>query len=274
MRTVRGTFPATAGGRRQLVHCPPVAGADKRQRKKDNARAAREAREAQLRKSKQRKTAMRIGVLVVLFAIVVAIFTILPDDDDDSNTSTSSTSSTVPASTTTTVAQPAPTTEEIVAGSTATATVETNFGPIVIALDTKYAPKGAQRFIDLAKEGLYDGLTWHRAVKDFVIQGGDPKGDGTGGKGDPVVAEVPTDNYPVGSLAAAKAGTDAAGTFDSQFFIVTGPNGATLPNDYARFGVVTEGIENAQKIEALAPETGDGAPTESATIDKITITEK
>jgi cyclophilin family peptidyl-prolyl cis-trans isomerase len=85
---------------------------------------------------------------------------------------------------------------------------------------------------------------------------------------------VPTDNYPLGSLAAAKTGTDPAGTFDSQFFIVTGPGGATLPNDYARFGIVTEGIENAQKIEALAPDTGDGPPTKPATIDKITIAEK
>jgi peptidyl-prolyl cis-trans isomerase B (cyclophilin B) len=229
-----------------------VAGADKRQRKKDNARAAREARVAAARRSRQRKTAIRVGILVALFAVVVALFAFLGGDDDEPS-----------AATTTSAPRVEP----------AVATIETNFGPIVVQLDTAKAPKGSARFIKLAKEGFYDGLTWHRAAKDFVIQGGDPKGDGSGGAGDPIVAEVPTDHYPVGSLAAAKAGTDPAGTFDSQFFIVTGPNGGTLPNDYARFGMVIEGIENAQKIEALAPAEGDGPPTQKATIEKITISE-
>jgi peptidyl-prolyl cis-trans isomerase B (cyclophilin B) len=235
-----------------------VAGADKRQRKKDNARAAREAREAALRRQRQRKTGIRIGVLVALFAIVVGLFAVLGGDDknDQPNASASTTSTTFgfdPAKT--------------------YATISTNYGPIVIEMDTKNAPKGSARFIKLAKQGFYDGLTWHRAAKDFVIQGGDPKGDGTGGAGNPIVAEVPTDHYPVGSLAAAKAGNDPAGTFDSQFFIVTGSGGATLPNDYARFGKVVSGIENAQTIEGLAPASGDGAPTQKATIDKIVITE-
>ena len=74
-----------------------------------------------------------------------------------------------------------------------------------------------------------------------MIQGGDPKGDGSGGPGYTVEGEVPTDHYPVGSLAAAKTGADPAGDFGSQFFIVTGAQGATLPNDYARFGTVTNG---------------------------------
>ncbi len=85
---------------------------------------------------------------------------------------------------------------------------------------------------------------------------------------------MPTDHYPLGSVAAAKGGAEPPGTFDSQFFIVTGSGGATLPNDYARFGTVTSGLEAAQKIEALAPASGDGPPTKTATIDKITITEK
>ena len=83
---------------------------------------------------------------------------------------------------------------------------------------------------------------------------------------------MPTDNYPVGSLAAAKTGADPAGTFDAQFFIVTGSQGATLPNDYARFGSVVSGIEVAQEIAALqaAPEE---TPSEALTIDSIVITE-
>ena len=80
-----------------------------------------------------------------------------------------------------------------------------------------------------------------------MIQGGDPKGDGTGGPGYSVKGEVPKDNYPVGSLAAAKCGDAPAGDFSSQFFIVTGKQGATLPNDYARFGSVTEGLDGGAR---------------------------
>jgi cyclophilin family peptidyl-prolyl cis-trans isomerase len=153
------------------------------------------------------------------------------------------------------------------------ATIETNFGCIVVALDTAHAPKAAGRFASLAKSGFYNGLTFHRVVPDFVIQGGDPKGDGSGGSGKaPVAGEVPTDGYPLGSLAAAKTGIDPAGTFDSQFFIVTGQQGTQLPNDYARFGHVVTGMDVAKKIESLAPPAGDGPPTQKVTISKITIT--
>ena len=106
-----------------------------------------------------------------------------------------------------------------------------------------------------------------------MIQGGDPTGTGTGTSGSSVVGEVPTDHYPVGTLAAAKTGADPAGTFDSQFFIVTGGQGATLPNDYASFGSVTSGLDVAQSIETLAPASGDGPPTETVTIQKIEIIE-
>jgi cyclophilin family peptidyl-prolyl cis-trans isomerase len=148
----------------------------------------------------------------------------------------------------------------------------TTSGCIVVALDTAHAPKAAGRFISLAKSGFYDGLTFHRVVPDFVIQGGDPNGDGSGGSGKPpVVGEVPKDGYPLGSLAAAKAGTDPNGTFDSQFFIVTGAEGTQLPPQYARFGRVVSGMDVAQKIEALAPATGDGPPTQKVTMDKVTI---
>ena len=153
------------------------------------------------------------------------------------------------------------------------ATIATNFGCIVVALDTAHAPKAAGRFVSLAKSGFYNGLTFHRVVPDFVIQAGDPKGDGSGGSGrPPVVGEVPTDGYPIGSLAAAKTQTDPDGTFDSQFFIVTGAQGAQLQNQYARFGHVVAGMDVAKKIESLAPPQGDGPPTQKVTITKITIT--
>ncbi len=155
----------------------------------------------------------------------------------------------------------------------AVATIDTNFGCIVVALDTTNAPKAAGRFISLAKAGFYNGLTFHRVVPDFVIQGGDPKGDGTGGSGKPpVIGEVPKDGYPIGSLAAAKTGTDPDGSFDCQFFIVTGQQGTQLPDQYARFGRVVAGMDVAQKIDGLAPASGDGPPTQKVTMTKVTIT--
>jgi cyclophilin family peptidyl-prolyl cis-trans isomerase len=160
-------------------------------------------------------------------------------------------------------------------GATAAISVSiggTGAGCIVIALDTKNAPKAAGRFISLAKSRFYDGLTFHRAVPNFVIQAGDPNGDGSGGSGKPpVLGEVPKDGYPIGSLAAAKTATDPDGTFDSQFFIVTGAQGTQLPPQYARFGRVVAGMEVAKRIEALAPPTGDGPPTQKVTMDKVTI---
>jgi cyclophilin family peptidyl-prolyl cis-trans isomerase len=153
-----------------------------------------------------------------------------------------------------------------------TAAIATNLGCIVVSLDTKNAPKAAGRFISLAKAGFYNGLTFHRVVPDFVIQGGDPNGDGSGGSGKPpVVGEVPKDGYPIGSLAAAKAGSDPNGTFDSQFFIVTGAQGTQLPPQYARFGRVVVGMDVAQKIDALAPASGDGPPTQKVTMNTVTI---
>ncbi len=163
-------------------------------------------------------------------------------------------------------------------GSGSTATITTNLGEIVIDLDTENAPVAAGHFADLARDGFYDGLTFHRVVANFVIQGGDPNGDGSGGSGESVPGEVPpenaeTGNYPIGSLAAAKGAADPPGTFDAQFFIVTGTDGMTLPAEYARFGMVTGGLDIAQQIEALAPAEGDGPPTETVTIEKIEISE-
>jgi cyclophilin family peptidyl-prolyl cis-trans isomerase len=243
-----------------------VPSSEKRQRQKENARAAREVREAEERRRKRNRRIITVGAIVVAFALFVLIINIVTGDDDGNDVAADNTSTT-PSSAAAPTGEPCTADPE----STQTATITTNFGDITVALDNGRAPKGAERFAKLSNDGFYDGLTWHRVVPDFVIQGGDPKGDGTGGSGDSVVAEVPTDNYPLGSLAAAKTGTDPAGTFDSQFFIVTGSGGSSLPNDYARFGCVTSGLEVAQQIEHLAPDTGDGPPTDTATIDKVVI---
>jgi peptidyl-prolyl cis-trans isomerase B (cyclophilin B) len=241
-----------------------VPPSDKRQRQKENTRLAREARERALRRQRQRKTAIRFSIIAVPF-VALFVFLSIRGGDDNKKASPTASSTTVAPTTTTAVA---------VVPKSATATITTNFGTIVIQLDTKNAPNGSARFIKLAKQGFYDNHKWVRSAKDFVIQGGSPNDTQAGGAGHPIIGEVPKDHYPLGSLAAAKGGPEPPGTFDSQFFIVTGSGGATLPNDYARFGTVTKGLDVAQKIEALAPASGDGPPTKTATIDKITITEK
>lgn len=128
-----------------------------------------------------------------------------------------------------------------------TATLATSCGDIVIALDAEAAPNTVNNFVFLSEEGFYDGLTFHRVVPGFVIQGGDPAGDGTGGPGYEFGDELPEGGYPQGSVAMANSGPDTNG---SQFFIVTG-DASALPNAFSRFGEVTEGLEVAEAIQAL-----------------------
>ena len=154
------------------------------------------------------------------------------------------------------------------------ATLETSCGPIVIALDAAAAPTTVNNFVFLAREGFYDGLTFHRVVSGFVIQGGDPEGTGRGGPGYAIPDELPDDGYAEGDLAMANAGPDTAG---SQFFIVTG-DASALPNAYTRFGRIVEGLDVARTIEGFADpdaDPGDPAaqtPVSPIYIDSVTIT--
>jgi cyclophilin family peptidyl-prolyl cis-trans isomerase len=280
VRTVKPTgFQATGGtlltrtGFGGAVPSAAVPSQDKRQRKKENARAAREARLAAEKRRRRLRSARNAGIAVAVFVLIIVVVNLLTGDDKKK----------VAVDSSTTTVEPTPTTAGKTAVSAAdfkvdpkktyTATVSTNFGTITLALDTKNDPVGSGHFIKLAKAGVYNGSRWHRVVKSFVIQGGAPGGDLNKNYGKPVVGEVPKNHYPLGSLAAAKTGQDPPGTFDSQFFIVTGQQqGAALPNDYARFGTVKSGMDVVKKIEALAVDQ-QGAPTNKATIDKITITE-
>jgi cyclophilin family peptidyl-prolyl cis-trans isomerase len=153
---------------------------------------------------------------------------------------------------------------------------------MVIALDATTAPRSVNNFVFLARKHFYDGLTFHRVAKDFVIQGGDPKGDGSGGPGyqlkPPEAAETPANGYQVGSVAWAKGQSDPPGTAGSQFFVVTaaaqGLDGLNQqPYQYGIVGQVLEGLDVAQKIGALAPPSGDGKPTKKVTINKVTISQ-
>ena len=150
----------------------------------------------------------------------------------------------------------------------------TSCGTVVVALDAKDSPNTVNSFVYLAGKGFYDGLTFHRVARDFAVQGGDPAGTGGGGAGYSVQDNVPAGvTYTAGTLAMAKTQTEPSGTAGSQFFIV--PTAGAAPNytlDYAILGHVTSGLDVVAKINALAPASGDGPPTQPVYIDKITVT--
>ena len=152
------------------------------------------------------------------------------------------------------------------------ATVDTSCGTFVIKLDSKSAPKTGGSFVTLARDGFYDGLGFHRIAPGFVIQGGDPAGNGSGGPGYKIRERPPKDIvYSEGTVAMAKGGTEPAGTSGSQFFVVTG-NNANLPPDYALLGRVTNGLDAVHRIEKLAS-TSDGPPSEPVVMKKVSISE-
>jgi peptidyl-prolyl cis-trans isomerase B (cyclophilin B) len=148
--------------------------------------------------------------------------------------------------------------------------LQTNCGTITIRLATGRAPKTSASFADLVKRGFYDGLTFHRVVRDFVIQGGDPLGTGMGGPGYTVVEKPPADlAYTTGIVAMAKTEADPAGASGSQFFIVTAAD-AGLPPDYAVAGGVVRGMDVAQHIGTLPVDDQD-RPTSPVVIEKATL---
>jgi peptidyl-prolyl cis-trans isomerase B (cyclophilin B) len=155
-------------------------------------------------------------------------------------------------------------------GEKVTAIVETNCGTFDIALATTEAPTIANSFAYLAEEGFYDELTFHRIVPEFVIQGGDPTGTGSGGPGYEVV-EAPPKNlkYTLGTVAMAKTSTAPAGASGSQFYVVSGPQGETLPPEYALAGKVTKGLNVVERIGELGG--AEEKPTQPVVIEKMTI---
>lgn len=156
-----------------------------------------------------------------------------------------------------------------------------NYGKITVMLDQKTAPVTVANFIHLAQSGFYDGLTFHRIMKGFMIQGGDPNGDGTGGSGRNIVGEFASNGHENGishtrgviSMARAQGNNDSA---SSQFFIVH-EDSTSLDGDYAAFGHVTEGMEVVDAICEDAHPGFNGAitPEEQPVITSVTIfTEK
>jgi cyclophilin family peptidyl-prolyl cis-trans isomerase len=153
------------------------------------------------------------------------------------------------------------------------AVISTKQGEIRIVLNARDTPVAVNAFVFLARHKFYDGLTFHRIVPGFIVQGGDPQGNGSGGPGFTFADELPAvAGYPLGSVAMANSGP---GTNGSQFFMVSGDLGLQLPPSFTLFGRVNKGVDAVKAIDALgkAP-TAEGVefpPNEVVTIDKIRI---
>lgn len=286
-------------------------GTEKRERQKQ----ARQAKIEELRKGEQRENVRRrglmIGALVVAFVGFAIVFSILTRDDDDAETATTDSTAvddsddptdstpddSTPDDSTPDEPEPAadplpcPATDGseeqvqefpaapdmcIDTAKTYTATMVTDAGTIEIELADDAAPLTVNNFVYLARYKYFDGLTFHRVIPDFVLQGGDPAGNGTGGPGYRFEDELPEpEDYQAGSLAMANSGADTNG---SQFFIVTSENGAQTLVDavggtanYSLFGQVTEGMDIVAAIEADGSPSGTPSPTH--VIESVTITE-
>src|SRR5580765_4013176 len=147
------------------------------------------------------------------------------------------------------------------------AIIQTNHGPIQVDLFPADAPKTVDNFVKLANDGFYDRVIFHRVIPDFMIQGGDPTGTGSGGPGYTFEDEFNDHKVDRGALAMANAGPNTNG---SQFFIVTTEAAPWLDGKHTVFGRVTSGLEVADTISQLPSDSGD-KPHEDAVIERVEL---
>ena len=211
----------------------------------------------------ERGKLVTLGVIGAVLAVVVLVVLVgRGGDDDDSSIAT-------PVTKDVKLSRPEPG-SVVQRGEKASVKMETTEGDFTISLDTENWPVTANSFAYLTEEKFYDGLGFHRIVPDFVIQGGDPTGTGSGGPGYSVVETPPkSTTYPVGTVAMAKTGAEAPGTSGSQFFIVTGAQGSSLTPDYSIAGTVSEGLEVVKRIGELG--SASEQPTKQVVIEKATL---
>jgi peptidyl-prolyl cis-trans isomerase B (cyclophilin B) len=149
------------------------------------------------------------------------------------------------------------------------ATLNTSHGEIVIDLFDDDAPKTVENFRKLAGDGFYDGLIFHRIIRDFMIQGGCPEGTGTGGPGYTFEDEINDHKIVRGALAMANAGPNTNG---SQFFIVTTAEAPWLDGKHTVFGEITSGMDVVDKIEGLPTDASD-RPDEPPVIESVALSD-
>ncbi|MBA2429755.1 MAG: peptidylprolyl isomerase [Thermoleophilaceae bacterium] len=143
--------------------------------------------------------------------------------------------------------------------------MHTNHGPVELELFDADAPKTVENFLRLSGEGFYDGVVFHRVIPDFMVQGGDPDGTGTGGPGYTFEDEINPHKVERGALCMANAGPNTNG---SQFFIVTAAAAPWLDGKHTVFGRVTSGMEAVDSIEATPTARGD-RPVDDAVIERV-----
>jgi cyclophilin family peptidyl-prolyl cis-trans isomerase len=149
------------------------------------------------------------------------------------------------------------------------ATLHTNKGAVVVEFFDEDAPKTVDNFLKLSGDGYYDGLVFHRVIKDFMIQGGCPEGTGTGGPGYEFEDEINQHKIVRGALAMANRGPDTNG---SQFFIVTAEEAPWLDGKHTVFGRVADGMDSVDAIEAV--DTGpQDRPSEPVVIERVEVRE-
>jgi cyclophilin family peptidyl-prolyl cis-trans isomerase len=151
-----------------------------------------------------------------------------------------------------------------------TALLSTSVGDMTIALDAAAAPRTVNNFVFLARYHYYEGVIFHRIIRGFMCQGGDPTGTGTGGPGYMFADELPKPGrYQIGSVAMANAGRNTNG---SQFFLISGPNGVQLPPNYSLFGQIVSGLDVLEAMQSV-PTRGGDRPENPPVITSVTITE-
>jgi cyclophilin family peptidyl-prolyl cis-trans isomerase len=273
---------------------------DKRQRKRQGQQA-RQAAIAAARKRQQTRTRAMAGAFLALVLIAGVAVLVNPGSDKQTVASTGP-STTVAATTpvkkpvdlppvplgesikgdtpcpptdgsaprTTSFEKPPPLC--VAVAKTYTADMQTSKGLMTIALDVKNATKTVNNFVVLARYKYFDGIAFHRIIPGFVLQGGDPMQTGMGGPGYKFEDELPkAGSYKVGSLAMANSGVNTNG---SQFFVISGDTGTSLPPQYSLFGQVTQGLEVVKAIEDVGiAGTQDGKPSEVVKILSVIIKE-
>ncbi|MEY3575673.1 MAG: hypothetical protein RLZZ88_816 [Actinomycetota bacterium] len=273
-------------------------GTDKRERQKRNRDARRENLVRRSRQSTTRKRGIQVlAVILVVVALVGFVFA-TGDSGDDSATDVTE----APLETTAVTDAAAAPTEFIYgtgecapsAGSanqqrefadapqlcidpakTYTATFETTQGEFTVRLLPDRAPGTVNSFVNLARWKYFDGTKCHRVIQDFVVQCGDPTATGSGGPGYDFADELPgLGEYKIGSIAMANSGPNTNG---SQFFIITGNNGAALPPQYSLFGEVVSGLDTTVKAMAALfnpdPAANGVPPAGDIVLKSVTITE-
>jgi cyclophilin family peptidyl-prolyl cis-trans isomerase len=268
-------------------------GTDKRSRKKHNRQIRLEQMARQSKRRKVQRNVIRIGIVLAIVVSVGGIIAVSGNDPEhitspDTTSATATTAFTPPTGRTITGPTPCPAedgSEERVAqfeqapptcieeGVKYSAVIDTNKGSFTIELDAAVAPQTVNNFVVLARYKYFDGTSCHRAIPNFVVQCGDPTATGTGGPGYQFADELPEQGqYKVGSIAMANSGPNTNG---SQFFVITGSDGAALPPNYSLFGQVTDGLDTTvPALDAAGnPENNGVPPLEQLIINSVTIVE-